>query len=185
PVELDVQREHGEPFRVEGALVSQNYFTVLGVNLSAGRGFLPEEDGAGGEVVAVISESLARRLDSSGRFVSRQVRVNGKPVLVVGVAARGFHGASLPGTEQVWLPLSAQRVVDPSASPGASTTRDVAFWSQLIGRAGAGVTIEALRASTNNVMENIRREFSGHSFAATHFRMQVFPGIGLDPSVRS
>jgi predicted permease len=186
PVELDLQQERGEPFRVDGALVSQNYFSVLGVRPSEGRGFLAEEeDRAGGEHVAVISEALARRLNSSGSAVGRRIRINGNSVLVVGVASRGFHGASLPGTEEVWLPLSADRIVDPSASPGIAKSRDVAFWSQLIGRAAPGLTIGAVRASANGVMENIRSEFTAHSFSAMHFRMQIFPGIGLDPAVRA
>jgi putative ABC transport system permease protein len=186
PVEVDARPEGGDPFRLAGALVSHNYFSVLGVRLSAGRGFLAgEETASAGELVAVISQSLALRLNSSGSAVGMRVRVNGASVLVVGVAPAGFRGAALPGGEEIWLPASALSIVDPSTDPRALSRRGEGLWRRFVGRLPAGTTTVAITAAANNVMENIRAEFRAHSFPPTHFVMQGFDGIGLDPSVRA
>ena len=48
--------------RIEGALVSGNYFDVLGVKAELGRTFLPDEDKTpGASPVAVISHNLWQR----------------------------------------------------------------------------------------------------------------------------
>jgi putative ABC transport system permease protein len=186
PVEVDLRPDGGEPLRVAGAMVSANYFNTLGVALSAGRGFLPEdEDGSTREVVAVVSHALATQLNSSGSVVGSRLRINGSAVQVIGIASRDFRGASLPGTEHLWLPLSALTLIDPSSNPQAVSMRHEGVWSRLISRAPPGTAIEALGVAANGVMANIRAEFRANSFPATHQQMQVFSGIGLDPSVRA
>ena len=186
PIEVDARPENGEPFRLEGALVSHNYFSTLGVRLSAGRGFLPEEEtGSAGELTAVIGYSLARRLNPSGSAAGMRIRVNGSSVLIVGVAPAGFRGASLPGGEEIWLPGSALSIVDPSTDAQAITRRGEGVWSRLVARPDSGTTAAAVTAAANSVMENIRAEFRAHSFQATHLVMQGFDGVGLDPSVRT
>lgn len=184
PVDVDVRPDGGAPLRVSGALVSSNYFAVLGVALTAGRDFVEQEETTAGEVVAVVSQSLARRI-SSGSAVGTRVRINGTPVLVVGEAAPAFRGAALPGTDEIWLPLSALHVADPSMGADAVTQRGDPIWRRLVARVPAGSSTTALSGAANGIMENIRAEFRAHSFPATHFRMQVFAGIGLDPSVRA
>ena len=49
------------PERVRGAMVSTNFFAVLGVEPRIGRSFLPEEEQAGREQVVIISDALWRQ----------------------------------------------------------------------------------------------------------------------------
>src|SRR5215510_8824676 len=51
----------GEPERIEGAIVSTNFFSFLGVPVALGREFIPEEETPGKDRVVVISDSLWRR----------------------------------------------------------------------------------------------------------------------------
>jgi predicted permease len=58
--------------------VSDGYFALFGVNLRQGRGFTAG-DREGAEPVAVISETLARRLWPDGSAVGRRIRAAAQP----------------------------------------------------------------------------------------------------------
>src|SRR5262249_60681226 len=62
----------GEPERVQGFLVSANFFRALGVDPALGRGFLAGEDQAGRENVAVLSYGLWHRRFGSDPPVARR-----------------------------------------------------------------------------------------------------------------
>ena len=86
--------------------VSSNYFSLLGAAPVYGRWFLPEEERYGAEPVVVLSYSAWKRCGGDPQQVGSQIWLNGKPVRVVGVAAKGFTGASLMGRD-IWLPLGS------------------------------------------------------------------------------
>jgi putative ABC transport system permease protein len=78
----------GEPERLGGARVSANFFSFLGVPMSYGRGFAPEEEQLGRDTVVVISEALwRRRYGSDPALLGRSIWLNGENHLVVGIAA--------------------------------------------------------------------------------------------------
>ena len=52
---------HGAPEQVNGAHATRNLFEVLGIELAAGRGFLPQEDEEGGADVAIVTDGFWRR----------------------------------------------------------------------------------------------------------------------------
>jgi predicted permease len=99
------------PARVQGELVSDNYFAVLGA-----RPFLGSLIGAGdertppGNPAAVLAcDFWQRQLGADPSVVGRTIRLNQADVTVVGIAPPGFHGPSYPS--QFWIPLSmAQQV---------------------------------------------------------------------------
>jgi hypothetical protein len=74
--------------QVWSAVVSANYFDVLGVRAQLGRTFLPEEDLAPGKApVAVISDPLWRtRFNADPNVLGRAVRINGHAFVIIGVA---------------------------------------------------------------------------------------------------
>jgi len=60
--------------RINAGLVSDNYFSVLGVRPIIGRAFLPEENSKpGGNFTAVISESLWRRAFGESRALAEKL----------------------------------------------------------------------------------------------------------------
>ena len=73
-------------------MVSPGFFAVLGVPFVAGRDFT-DDDGTGGELVVIVSESLARRVFPNGEALNRTLwwtdRLFGKPAprRIVGVVA--------------------------------------------------------------------------------------------------
>jgi putative ABC transport system permease protein len=75
-----------EPELVEGALVSADFFAVLGLNLLQGRAFLPEEERPGHDRVAIMSHALwQRRFGPEASLAGQTITVNGESYTVVGI----------------------------------------------------------------------------------------------------
>ena len=74
----------GDPVQLNGAIVTANYFELLGVRPLRGRLFLPnEEDKAD---VALVSEHFWRKqLAGDPQAVGRALTLNGVPTTIVGV----------------------------------------------------------------------------------------------------
>lgn len=190
PIDVDLRAgDDSPPRRIVGELVTSNYFSLLGARFAAGRSFVPEDDAVGGSRSAVISTRLASSLAADpSAALGMTVRVNGQPVEVVGVTGRGFHGAELPSRVDVWLPLSALSLVNPFAPANAATNRSTGVWRKMVVRLRGELNeaqVAALATAANRVMEDVRKEFRGHSYPSLIFQYQVFVGIGLDPSVRA
>jgi putative ABC transport system permease protein len=82
----------GQPERVYGMLVSGNYFDVLRTTPARGRFFLPEEDQTPGtHPVVVLSFGLwQQRFGSNPDLVGKNITLNGRSFLVIGVAPESF-----------------------------------------------------------------------------------------------
>ena len=91
-----------ESSALRGAVVSRNYFEVLGVRPAAG-GFFPSDAAA---PVAVISHDLwRRRFREQSDVIGQLALVNGASVTIVGVTAPHFHGVEKGHFDiDVWLP---------------------------------------------------------------------------------
>ena len=102
--------------KIQGQLVSANYFSELGVPATIGRTFLPEEDRApGANPVMVISHSYwERRFHSDPAIVGRIVNLNGAALTIVGVAAQEFTGTDvIPRIPDFWAPVTMQQQIAP------------------------------------------------------------------------
>ena len=124
-----------DPERLAGAMVSRDYFDVLGVRPVLGRTFTRDEDRPDGPPAVVLSGPLWRRLGADPDLVGRAIVLNGRPATVVGVLPDGFRPAVVPGAEI----FGASRL-DP-----ASRARNYLVL-RTIGRLKAGVSIDAARA---------------------------------------
>jgi predicted permease len=84
----------GESSEVLGAVVSANYFPMLGIQPALGRFFLPEEDQVRGrDAVAVISMGLwQRRFGADPTVLGRTITINGVPFQIIGIAQEEFRG---------------------------------------------------------------------------------------------
>jgi putative ABC transport system permease protein len=85
--------EEGEdPVRLNAAMVSANFFDVLGVAPIMGRGFLPEEEGVGSEAVVVLGYGTWK--NTFGRdpaIIGKPLRFSTGIHTVVGVMPEGFR----------------------------------------------------------------------------------------------
>ena len=102
----------GSPGQSAAECVSANYFSVLGSVPAQGRWFLPDEERYGAEPVVVLSHPAWSRYFEASDIVDSQILLNGIAFRVVGVAPKGFTGASIIGTD-FWVPLGAYGVLLP------------------------------------------------------------------------
>ncbi|HZU28437.1 MAG TPA: ABC transporter permease [Bryobacteraceae bacterium] len=94
----------GEPERLSGVGVSQNFFHVLGVQPMLGRDFTADESQwNGGRTTAVIlTHALwVRRFASDPAVIGRKIQLNEDAITVVGVMPKSFDfaGAFVPGSK--------------------------------------------------------------------------------------
>jgi putative ABC transport system permease protein len=90
------------PERVPGALVSTNFFSVLGVNPLLGRGFVTDDALMGHTAVAVISYGFWQgRFGGDPHVLRKRIRFGGDEIAIIGVLPKGF---SFPGNSQIWRP---------------------------------------------------------------------------------
>ena len=92
-----------EPERLKGALVTTDFFSVLGIEASLGRTFSPDEGNRGRHLVTVLSQSFwMRRFGGDPAIVGQTLVLNAEPYAVIGVAPEEFD---FPNTTDVWAPL--------------------------------------------------------------------------------
>jgi hypothetical protein len=103
----------GEAEHVDGVEISSELFPVLGVTLSRGRAFLPEDDRPGAAPVAIISYGLwQRHFGGSPAAIGRPLVFEGKSYTIVGIAPAGFR---LSWEPDVFTPIgqNTQTYTDP------------------------------------------------------------------------
>ncbi len=108
PVEMNLTR-HGEPRRLNCLQVNAAFFSMVGVPLPYGRGFVPEEDKPGAQRVVVMNHPFWQEaFGSDPGVVGRPVTLDGNSYTVVGVLPAGFQfgGAEL----DLYTPLAASPV---------------------------------------------------------------------------
>jgi putative ABC transport system permease protein len=129
----------GQTERVNGKVVSGNYFSTLGVKMSQGRAFLPEEDRTpNANSVAVIGYGLwQRRFGGDPALVGKTITLNGHGFTVVGVAPPQFQGAELGMAPDVLVPMMMQS----RAMPGNNWLDGRGIgWLRVLGRLKPGVS---------------------------------------------
>ena len=111
----------GRTDRVSITAVSANYFSGLGVNPELGRLILPSDgESPGGQPVVVLGFSFwQKRFGGDRSVIGRQVRIDGKPVEIIGVVPKQFHGSFSIFEMDGYVPFSF------SFSGGAGAN----FWS--------------------------------------------------------
>ncbi len=94
----------GEWRRAHVAQASWNFFSTLGTQPVLGRAFAPGEDVPGRNSIAVIGYGLWQELfGGDQRALGATIRIDGKPLTVVGVAPPGFD---FPGKGVLWKPAT-------------------------------------------------------------------------------
>ncbi len=99
----------GRPQQLQTAMVSANFFRVLGVPPAVGRDFLPEEDQPGAHV-AVLSYALWQSTFGGAADVAgRTITLDAVPYIVAGVMPAGFGFPVSNPAPALWVTFSADR----------------------------------------------------------------------------
>jgi len=143
----------GEPQRLETALVTASFFTLLGVAPALGRAFTNDEDRPGHSDVVVLSHELwQNRFAAAAGILGRQVRLDGVNRTVLGVMPAGFE---LFGHADVWIPLAF-------TADQLSENQRGSHYLEVIARLRSGVSLGQMQANLNQIAEQLFHEHPGY-----------------------
>jgi predicted permease len=149
----------GEPLRLTGVAVSDNFFSVLGVSPELGRPFTAADCKFNWNVpkVALLTYSLwQRRFASDPGVIGRVLKLNDAPVTVVGIMPPSFDFASVfaPGSQiDLFLPYPLTEEANRRGNE-----------LSMLGRLKPGATIESARAEMQILGPQIRRRDPDRNF---------------------
>ncbi|MFZ0463473.1 MAG: ABC transporter permease [Candidatus Acidiferrales bacterium] len=141
------------PERVPGALVSTNFFSVLGVNPILGRAFSADDSLRGKTSVVVISYALWKsRFAGDPHALGRRLGFgDNQGDTVIGVMPRGF---AFPPETQLWKP----REVQTAFSLGKFDMRQYPNMG-VIGRLNAGVAWAQAQTEMDTIANRLAAEY--------------------------
>jgi predicted permease len=141
----------GEPERLSGVPVSENFFQVLGIQPQLGRLFTAEECKWHGPKAVLLSHGLwERRFASDAGLVGRALTINDEPVTVAGVLPASFDMASVfaPGSHfDLYFPF-----------PLSNETNRWGNTMAIVARLRPGVAIGSAQAEVKTLAAQITRE---------------------------
>jgi predicted permease len=142
---------------VRAALVSGNYFAMLGVPTVIGRTLAAADDRAGADPVVVISDAYwASRFSRAPDVVGRTLTLTGIAYDIVGVAPAGFGGEWVGRPADIWVPIAAQPRIMTEIPLGLPNTSVAA-----IGRLRPTVAREQAAALSQAAFARYQREQIG------------------------
>src|SRR5213079_629091 len=154
--------QKGDTRRTFAAVVSSNYFSVLGVPLARGRAFLPEEETPGRNTpVAIVSYSYWQKHNLDPTVLGSQLLINGRPFTIVGITPKGFAGTLQILSPEVWLPMSVYDQVANDFGSKNRTAMDDRNGTQLriIGRLKPGMTTAAAKPALEGLAANLEKAY--------------------------
>src|SRR5437762_3645460 len=154
--------QKGDTRRAFSAIVTSNYFSVLGVPLARGRAFLPEEETPGHNTpVAIVSYGYWQKHDLDPGVLGSQVFVNGRAFTVVGIAPKGFVGTMQILSPEVWLPMSVyDQVANDFRSENRITIADrKGTQLRIMGRLKPGLTAAAAKPELAGLAANLEKAY--------------------------
>ena len=141
----------GEPERLNGVPVSDNFFQVLGVQPALGRTFSPQESQWNGPKAVILGHAFwTRRFNANPAIVGTSVTLNDEPHAVVGVLPASFDFATVfaPGSRfDLYFPFP----LSPETNRWGNTMA-------MIGRLKPGVSVSAAQAETRTIAAQLTRE---------------------------
>ena len=138
---------NARPERFDGAYVTSNTLSTLGVKPFLGRLFLPGEDQTEAQPVVILSYDIWRnRYQANPNIIGQTIRVNAQNSIVVGVMPPDFE---FPVQEDVWIPFS----LDVS-----KLKRSESVGLEVFGRIREGSTISQVSAEFQSIANRLAQE---------------------------
>jgi predicted permease len=165
--------------RVDGEMVSGDYFRGLGVSPAAGR-LISRDDEAAAAQVAVISYAYwTRRFGADPSIPGRQVTINHLPFTIVGVTSPRFFGVQPGRAPDVWVPMiDSPDLVPwgfrPADSPSLLDNRGY-WWTHVMARLKDGVDGREARAKADGLFQSFVAD------ALPELDRTLPPHIGVEP----
>ena len=164
----------GEPQEVRGARVSDGLFEMLGMRMTIGRGFAPEEHRPGyGSFVVLDHGFWQRAFGGDPGVLGRTVRVGGDPYTIVGVLAAGTR---LPDTVDMYAPLEYGETFSATTAQARR-----AEYLDVIARAREGLTAAQVEDDLKRLGAQLQQDFPGTNgrltFTSTSLREMIIGDV--------
>lgn len=171
----------GSSERITLELVTDNYFSMLGVRPAVGRLIQPDEGRAPGDApVVVLSYTYWQsRFGGDPSVVGRTVRLGRQPFTIVGVSSRSFLGTDSLLRVSAYVPFWMVHAFM-SWRPGQAEFEDRGFRSlTVLGRLKPGVSLEQARAAFD-----VRAALLARDYPETHkdVSLRVIPETHARPN---
>ncbi|HKE21967.1 MAG TPA: ABC transporter permease [Bryobacteraceae bacterium] len=150
----------GTTERVDGELVSGNYFQGLGVKAALGRVFTPDLDDRvykGHPVVVLSYPYWVTRFAANPAVIGQKMLVNDYPMTIVGVSAAGFNGVDPARSPQIRVPMQMKPLMTPGWDEIGERRSQ---WVQMFARLKPGFTLDSAKASLQPLLTQILRQES-------------------------
>lgn len=175
---------------MKGAMVSGEFFREMQTAPALGRFLTPQDDRAGNPsgYPAVISNSFWHKwFNASPSVVGSRLIIANTPFTVVGVMPKDFIGADPSKRPEIYVPLSAEPVIDAPFNMTAEGER--AIWLQILVRRNPGTTIDQANVALKSISDPILRESVLHGNSLKnqlkqHFQLTAEPGSKGDSYLR-
>jgi putative ABC transport system permease protein len=138
----------GEAERLQGRMVSADFFSAFGVPLHRGRDFTIRDDRSEASPVVILGYGFWQRRFGGEDVVGRQLTLDGRSFTVVGIASKDFQFGS---AADLFAPLGlwADRFKDRGDHPGLN----------VVGRLKPGVRLEQARDDLDAIMAALGEQY--------------------------
>src|SRR6058998_948254 len=139
----------GEPERLQGQIVSANFFQTLGIRPFRGRNFVAEDDRPGAVPVTILSYGFwQRRFGAEESVLGKPITLNNQSFTVIGVTPANFQFRTVA---DVFVPigLSAQRFSLRGRDPGAG----------VVARLKPAVSMAQAESELNAIAARLEQEY--------------------------
>jgi predicted permease len=153
--------EKGDTRRAPAAVVSANYFSVLGIVPAQGRPFLPAEAMPGSAIpVVIVSHTFWRKHHFDPALLGSTVTINSRPFTVIGILPESFTGTTALFFTEVWFPLGVYSQLMNSSDAGSTSLTDRTGTALMIlGRLKPGLTAAAAEPALKALAANLATQF--------------------------
>ena len=147
-----------EPEHLQGAVVSAQLFSLLGVTPALGRSFLPEEDKLGatsGTDAVMLSNGLwQREFNSDSSVLGRVIQLGGRGFTVVGVMPKGFEFPIQAGSTDLWITTA----IDLQGGENAIAAQRGAHYLDVVALLKPDVTVRQAQAELVTIAGGLNKE---------------------------
>lgn len=174
---------NGQPDRYTAGVVTGNYFDVLGVSAVLGRTFRAEEDREGSAPVMVLSYGLwERKFVSNPGVIGQTVQLNGQGFTIIGVAPRGFQGATTIGGPDLWVTMSLHdQIFSGLIKTMFNERRMLGF--DVIGRLKDGVNVQQAGQELKTLATNLELAYPAANKGRTFIAFPLLQTV-INPNFR-
>ena len=141
-----------------GLEVSDNFFSVLGIQPTLGRSFLPEETIKGGAPAVVLAYGFWQdQFNGDKGILGRSIRISGTDFTIIGVAPKTFTGVDQYIRPSFMVPAVLAQQLSGTPKDPMENRNDYNF--TLYGRLSKGVSVRQAQAEMVTLWKGLQQQY--------------------------